>query len=358
VILEQLDVTAEEFGATTGWTVTPEGACKGELCVPLGAATTEGFDLVAVAERLGMPLVEDAGSGVWALGPETIGGRALSTAQAPELVLPDLDGSPFRLSSLRGQKVVLVAWAPYCGCSFDLPGWQALRAEVHPRGVEIVTVCLEVTGAGTARPLIEAARPEHPSLIDVAHEMDVAFGVVNIPNGIWIDERGVIVRPAEPAWSGFPREVPGAKGDARLSEVASRIKIDSGSYAAAIRDWAEHGSASRWVLPPDEVVARSHPRPAAVAEAAAHFELGQHLWRAGQRDDAIAHFRDAHRLQPDNWTYKRQAWSLVSAEGDPGPRGRFVQGPVDGREEDWPFDSDFASDVLKLSPGEYYPEMT
>jgi len=28
-------------------------------------------------------------------------------------VLPDLDGNEFRLSSLRGQKVLLVAWAPY-----------------------------------------------------------------------------------------------------------------------------------------------------------------------------------------------------------------------------------------------------
>ena len=46
-------------------------------------------------------------------GPEAIGGRALATAQAPELVLPDVDGHEFRLSSLRGQKVVLVSWAPY-----------------------------------------------------------------------------------------------------------------------------------------------------------------------------------------------------------------------------------------------------
>jgi hypothetical protein len=48
-----------------------------------------------------------------ALGPATTSGRALTTAEAPELVLDDFDGNPFRLSSLRGQKAVLVAWAPY-----------------------------------------------------------------------------------------------------------------------------------------------------------------------------------------------------------------------------------------------------
>ena len=61
-----------------------------------------------------MPLVADAAHGLWALGPETaVTGRALTTAVAPELELPDADGNPFRLSSLRGQKVLLVAWASW-----------------------------------------------------------------------------------------------------------------------------------------------------------------------------------------------------------------------------------------------------
>jgi hypothetical protein len=110
MILESFDVTAQQFEAMTGWAIKPEGACQGDLCVPLGGAA---FDLVAVADKLGMPLVQDGQSALWALGPSSVGGRALSTAQAPELVLPDLDGKPFALSSLRGQKVVLVAWAPY-----------------------------------------------------------------------------------------------------------------------------------------------------------------------------------------------------------------------------------------------------
>ena len=62
---------------------------------------------------MGLPLVADEEHGLWALGPESIGGRALTTAEAPELVLPDLDGNEFRLSSLRGQKVLVYAWAPY-----------------------------------------------------------------------------------------------------------------------------------------------------------------------------------------------------------------------------------------------------
>jgi hypothetical protein len=111
VILDRLDITATEFEAGTGWAIKPEGACKGEVCVPLPPG--EGFDLVATAERLRMALVHDESLGLWALGPESLGDRALVTAEAPELVLDDLDGNEFRLSSLRGQKVVVVSWAPY-----------------------------------------------------------------------------------------------------------------------------------------------------------------------------------------------------------------------------------------------------
>ena len=107
---------------------------------------------------------------------------------------------------------------------------------------------------------------------------------------------------------------------------------------------------------PDEVVERSQPRSAGMSEGAAHFELANHLWRADQRDAAIAHFVECHRLQPDNWTYKRQAWSLVGNERVGGDYGRWAQAPVEGEEADWPFESDFRSDVETVEVGGYYPK--
>ena len=116
MILAEPVVDPADLQARTGWAVKPEGACKGDVCVPLpGVADGAGrLDAAKLAERLGMPLVRDDEHSLWALGPETgITGRALTTAQAPELTLPDLDGNPFSLSSLRGQKVLLVAWASW-----------------------------------------------------------------------------------------------------------------------------------------------------------------------------------------------------------------------------------------------------
>ncbi len=117
MIVEGAVVEPAAFQARTGWEIKPEGACKGEVCVPLPDdvhTNTGALDVRVLAERLGMPYVVDTVNGLSAIGPETTtSGRVLTTAVAPDLVLPDANGNPFHLSSLRGQKVLLVAWASW-----------------------------------------------------------------------------------------------------------------------------------------------------------------------------------------------------------------------------------------------------
>ncbi|MEN9505851.1 MAG: putative Thiol:disulfide interchange protein [Actinomycetota bacterium] len=115
MIVDSLQVGQAEFERGTGWDLKPEGACRGDVCVPLpdGAMVDGSVDVATVAQRLGMPVVEDRQHGLWALGPATVSGRALSTAVAADPELIARDGSPFRLSSLHGRKVLLVAWSSY-----------------------------------------------------------------------------------------------------------------------------------------------------------------------------------------------------------------------------------------------------
>ncbi len=235
--------------------------------------------------------------------------------------------------------------------------WQTLRSELHPQGLEIVTVALDTAGTEAVRPWIEAANPDHPSLIDQAHILDELLGVVNVPNGVWIDEQGMIVRPPEPAYPRRPtffRRHDSASQDLvegelspqqrRAREIRAevrKIRIEPEAYIAALRAWVASGAASRYALAPDEVMRCSHARPPEVAEAAASFEMGQYLHREGHADAAVRWFRAAHRLQPDNWTYKRQAWTFVDQE----------QGPNDV------YDGDWLSDVLSIGAENYYPPL-
>jgi hypothetical protein len=108
MILERLDEPPADLEMRTGWAIRPEGACRGDACVPLPAP----FDVRELAERLGMALVHDDAHALWALGPE-FGGPTLASAQLPDIVLPDRFGEDFALRSLRGTKLFMIAWASW-----------------------------------------------------------------------------------------------------------------------------------------------------------------------------------------------------------------------------------------------------
>jgi hypothetical protein len=114
MLFEQAWIDAATFERHSGWRLRPEGLCRADVCVPLPAGAVHGpkLDITTAAERLGVPLVHDPGSGLWALGPPA-GGKTLPSATAPDLVLPDLDGQPFDLATLHGRKVLVLAWASW-----------------------------------------------------------------------------------------------------------------------------------------------------------------------------------------------------------------------------------------------------
>ena len=113
MLLRSLRIPKREFEEGTGWSLKPEGACLGDICIPLSKRAGDVVDVAQLANDIGMPLVEEPAQGLWALGPASFDSRALASAEAPDLRLPDLEGREFRLSSLRGRKVLLYAWAPY-----------------------------------------------------------------------------------------------------------------------------------------------------------------------------------------------------------------------------------------------------
>lgn len=116
MIIDRPFVSRSDFEAATGWALKPEGACKGDVCIPLTSPPDEGsteVDALSLADQMGLPIVHDDTHGLWAIGPDSVGARALATAVAPNLTLPTIDGDTFELDSLRGSKVLLVAWSPY-----------------------------------------------------------------------------------------------------------------------------------------------------------------------------------------------------------------------------------------------------
>jgi hypothetical protein len=226
--------------------------------------------------------------------------------------------------------------------------------ELGPLGLTIVTVALD-TDVEAARPFHEAANPTHPSLVDQSHRLVELFGITNVPFGLWVDETGTIVRPPEVAFlAREPRPGDPSPEEARERMLAqipperravveamtrNSSEADRARYAKGLRDWVASGAGSAYVLPADEVIARSRPRPPEAARAAAEFEIGQHLHRLGHKLDAVAHFQAAHDLDPENWSYARQAFSLVDdSMGNP-------------------YESDLLAEVARIGVDTFYPPL-
>jgi tetratricopeptide (TPR) repeat protein len=166
-------------------------------------------------------------------------------------------------------------------------------------------VAEESQGPAAARPWIEAAQPSYPVLLDTAHVVAERYNTKNVPMGIWIDEAGRIVRPPEMAY-------------AVLRRGGGAEPVRQEQYLNALRHWVRHGTASLYAMSDAEVEAQSTQPTAADAEAMAHFRLAVYLHDQGQDEAAIAHFKQAQALRPDNWNYKRQAWNLGDIARDYG----------------------------------------
>jgi hypothetical protein len=122
--------------------------------------------------------------------------------------------------------------------------------------------------------------------------------------GVWIDEHGRIVRPAEPAWTESRTDTYGGKP----------LVIEGAAYVEALRDWVTNGDRSEYVLPDDEYARRVKPRSATEMEAEATFKLALWFQARGDAPMAAKYFERAQLLNPDDWNYHRQEWSFTPSE--------------------------------------------
>ena len=164
----------------------------------------------------------------------------------------------------------------------------------------MVTIAADASGRDAVEPWIQAANPTHLTLLDPDLAVANLYSVRNVPSAFWIDETGRIVRANDPVYA--------LRRDAATGERSRNEK-----YLNAIRDWIEKGSSSRFRANEPALEKRWRPPSLSDMEALASFELGMHLVRRGDLPSAERHFDRARQLAPDNWTFRRQAWSVSGA---------------------------------------------
>jgi hypothetical protein len=168
----------------------------------------------------------------------------------------------------------------------------------------IVSVAQDTGGVKDAGKWIEAAKPEYPVLIDTQHVVTRLYNMVNVPTAVWINEQGRIVRPNETAFVD--------------NRYKSMTKLEADEYLNALRDWVAKGEQSVFALGEKELKEKLAPQNPDWARAAAEFGLAEYFHRKGLEAASIRHYKEAQRLNPDSWNYKRQAWALSDAEREYG----------------------------------------
>ena len=162
--------------------------------------------------------------------------------------------------------------------------WQALHEELADHGFVVIAVAMD-SREGDPLPWIEAAKPTYPVLIDREHRLAELYGIVNVPQAVWIDEAGRIVRPAEPAgaYEGFRQmnradaRDAGGRGAAAPRRRRRRTSTRSATGCAAARGARTRSPPSR------RARTCAAPDRGRGARAAPSFRLGQHLIRRGER---------------------------------------------------------------------------
>jgi peroxiredoxin len=282
-----------------GWELKATGLCQASTCVPVrdpeSLRVGDQLDLTAVAGVLGRPSVVDLDASLMAVAlPAELRRQALEDLRAPQFELPDVEGKIHGLYEWIGLKKALVTFSSWCGCRYDLPGWQALHDELRPEGFTVVAVAIDQT-AEDVRPWTEGITM--PVLYDPNHVLTESYAISNVPTVVWIDEEDNIARPNG---LGFGSDI-----------FADFTGVESGPHLDEIRRWAREG-----VVPvtEDEALGAVGDLTEDEVLARLHFRIASEAHRQGNQAATERHVARASELAPDDLTIWRAGMPLVGKD--------------------------------------------
>lgn len=118
-------------------------------------------------------------------------------AVAPDIDLPNPEGKNIKLSSLRGNVVLIDFWASWCGpCRAEMPNVVAAYNKYNKKGFTVYSVSLDKTKDAWVNSIAGLKMPWTNHVSDLKFwdcEPAKAYGVNGIPATFLLDKNGVIV---------------------------------------------------------------------------------------------------------------------------------------------------------------------
>ncbi|OGB95811.1 MAG: hypothetical protein A2Z31_04825 [candidate division NC10 bacterium RBG_16_65_8] len=116
------------------------------------------------------------------------------SVSVPEFILPDLGGTPIRLSDHRGKVVLLNFWATWCPpCRAEMPSMETLYQVYRGRGLAILAISNDVSGKSAVEPFVRERGLTFPILLNPEGDVFAQYGVRGLPTSYLVDRRGRVV---------------------------------------------------------------------------------------------------------------------------------------------------------------------
>ena len=172
-----------------------------------------------------------------------------------------------------------------------MPVWQSFYDSHKSADFELLAVAVDIQGAASVKPY--AKEVSFPTLLDSDNALGRVFGFKAIPNGIFVDETGIV------QYTKF--------GAFDIRKPAYRRRVEQFLVQSDLEELADSAEGRAYL---------------ADTEVSALFESGMSAYRAGDIESALIEWRKCIALQPDNWIIRKQVWAIENPE-------RFYAGDID-----------------------------
>ena len=114
---------------------------------------------------------------------------------APDILVVALDGSPLKLSDLKGKVVLLNFWATWCPpCREEIPSMVKLNNLMSDKLFRMIAVSIDDGSKLAVESYLKNNGFILPAFIDPSNKAAKTYGITGVPETFIIDKNGVIVK--------------------------------------------------------------------------------------------------------------------------------------------------------------------
>jgi thiol-disulfide isomerase/thioredoxin len=110
----------------------------------------------------------------------------------PALIVERANGAEVKIGDVAGRLVLVNFWATWCApCRKEMPQLDALAARYKDKGVTVVTLSVDRSGAAKGEEFLDALAVKHVTrLYDASYKSARAVALIGLPTTLLLDENG------------------------------------------------------------------------------------------------------------------------------------------------------------------------